>query len=217
MGGAVVVVPLPGLCPANWAGSPTLSSSTASPISPTASGGGGVNVVVACSHDGVVFEPVCEVRREAIVVDDDGWSMWLCVHPLDQLGYEDRMTAGSLTSADGVAWESHGDVLARHPRHLGRPRHPRHRRGLPRPPRRAVRRAPHAVRPPSPPRRQHPLLRRGRPPGRRPRPRHHARPGLATLRTRSRSAASRGPSRRTEGRRGVVQVAVSVLGTSGSR
>ena len=47
-----------------------------------------------------------------ITVGDDGYEMWLCCHPLDLPGHEDRMTTRRLTSRDGLAWEDHGEVLA---------------------------------------------------------------------------------------------------------
>jgi len=141
--------------------------------------GRGVSVVVARSKDGVTFEPVAEVAREAfgaesferpvlvplreggwrlylscatpgskhwwvdsltadtvaglpdgvrrrvhegdrdtgvkdpvVTVVEDGYEMWLCCHPLDEPGHEDRMTTRRLTSADGLEWEDHGEVLA---------------------------------------------------------------------------------------------------------
>jgi hypothetical protein len=48
-----------------------------------------------------VKDPV--VRRDA-----DGWRAWLCCHPLDVPGAEDRMTTAFATSPDGVAWTWHG-------------------------------------------------------------------------------------------------------------
>ena len=47
-----------------------------------------------------------------ITVGDDGYEMWLCCHPLDEPGHEDRMTTRRLTSADGLDWQDHGEVLA---------------------------------------------------------------------------------------------------------
>jgi hypothetical protein len=44
-----------------------------------------------------------------------GWDMWLCCHPLDEVGHEDRMTTRHLTSADGLDWTDHGEVLAGRP------------------------------------------------------------------------------------------------------
>ena len=44
--------------------------------------------------------------------DSTAWSMWLCCHPLDVAGAEDRMTTRWLTSDDGLEWTDRGEVLA---------------------------------------------------------------------------------------------------------
>lgn len=49
------------------------------------------------------------------VTPDRGWQMWLCCHPLEQPGHEDRMSTRHLTSDDGLAWVDHGEVLAGRP------------------------------------------------------------------------------------------------------
>lgn len=46
-----------------------------------------------------------------------GWEMWLCVHPLDRVGHEDRMTTRYLVSDDGLSWTDRGEVLAGRPGH----------------------------------------------------------------------------------------------------
>jgi hypothetical protein len=46
---------------------------------------------------------------------DGRWHAWLCCHPLDVPGAEDRMTAAYATSADGLDWTHHGTVLAGRP------------------------------------------------------------------------------------------------------
>ena len=51
-----------------------------------------------------VKDPV--IRRR-----EDGWHAWVCCHPLDVPGEEDRMTTAHATSADGLAWTWHGTVL----------------------------------------------------------------------------------------------------------
>jgi len=51
------------------------------------------------------------VKDPVIVVDDAGWRMWVCCHPLDVPGAEDRMTTRYATSRDGLSWELHGRVL----------------------------------------------------------------------------------------------------------
>ncbi len=55
-----------------------------------------------------VKDPV--IRRRA-----DGWHAWICCHPLDEPGEEDRMTTAHATSPDGLAWDWHGTVLRGRP------------------------------------------------------------------------------------------------------
>lgn len=180
---AVVVVPAPEPGPGNWAGAAAavlhegtfwLAYRVRRPIIE----GRGVSVVVARSADGVAFEPVAEVRREAfgaasferpalvplpgggwrlylscatpgskhwwiealdaatpaelpegrrtvvlpgsdtaavkdpvVAVDETGWRMWICRHPLTDAGHEDRMETDFATSDDGLRWCVHGPVL----------------------------------------------------------------------------------------------------------
>lgn len=52
------------------------------------------------------------VKDPVVLVDEDGWRMWVCVHPLTDPGHEDRMTTAFATSADGLHWDWHGTVLA---------------------------------------------------------------------------------------------------------
>lgn len=51
-----------------------------------------------------VKDPV--VRRHG-----DRWEAWVCCHPLDQRGEEDRMTTAYATSDDGLEWRWQRDVL----------------------------------------------------------------------------------------------------------
>jgi hypothetical protein len=44
-----------------------------------------------------------------------GWHAWVCCHPLDEPGEEDRMSTAYATSADGLAWHRQGTVLAGRP------------------------------------------------------------------------------------------------------
>jgi hypothetical protein len=46
------------------------------------------------------------VRREG-----DGWLAWICCHPLDRPGQEDRMHTRLATSDDGLRWTWRGTVL----------------------------------------------------------------------------------------------------------
>jgi len=55
-----------------------------------------------------VKDPVIRRRR-------DGWHAWICCHPLDEPGEEDRMTTAYATSHDGLAWDWHGTVLRGRP------------------------------------------------------------------------------------------------------
>jgi len=55
-----------------------------------------------------VKDPV--VQRRA-----DGWHAWVCCHPLDVAGEEDRMTTAHAVSQDGLAWRWRGTVLAPRP------------------------------------------------------------------------------------------------------
>ncbi len=55
-----------------------------------------------------VKDPV--IRRR-----DGRWQAWICCHPLDEPGEEDRMTTAYATSGDGVAWEWHGTALSPRP------------------------------------------------------------------------------------------------------
>jgi hypothetical protein len=52
------------------------------------------------------------VKDPVIVKGADGWHLWLCCHPLDDPGHEDRMTTRYLTSHDGLSWTDRGEVLA---------------------------------------------------------------------------------------------------------
>ena len=57
-------------------------------------------------------DAVTAVKDPVITVDTDGtWHMWVCCHPLDIPGAEDRMWTAYATSADGLDWVTRGDVL----------------------------------------------------------------------------------------------------------
>jgi hypothetical protein len=45
----------------------------------------------------------------------DGWRMWVCCHPLDVPGAEDRMTTRLAHSSDGLSWRLGATVLAPRP------------------------------------------------------------------------------------------------------
>jgi hypothetical protein len=51
------------------------------------------------------------VKDPVVVVGEDGWRMWVCCHPLTQVGHEDRMVTAYATSKDGLWWRWHGEAL----------------------------------------------------------------------------------------------------------
>jgi hypothetical protein len=52
------------------------------------------------------------VKDPIVAVSGDGtWRAWICCHPLTEPGEEDRMTTAYAASADGLAWDWHGEVL----------------------------------------------------------------------------------------------------------
>jgi hypothetical protein len=56
------------------------------------------------------------VKDPVVRVGDDGrWRAWICCHPLEDPGEEDRMTTAYATSTDGLAWRWHGTALAGRP------------------------------------------------------------------------------------------------------
>ncbi|MGY2701471.1 hypothetical protein [Nocardioides sp. HB32] len=55
------------------------------------------------------------VKDPVVEQTPGGWQMWLCCHPLTEAGQEDRMATRLLTSADGLAWDDQGEVLAGRP------------------------------------------------------------------------------------------------------
>ena len=61
--------------------------------------------VFAGSSEMGVKDPV--VRRSS-----GRWQAWICCHPLDQPGEEDRMTTAYATSDDGLDWQWHGMALS---------------------------------------------------------------------------------------------------------
>jgi hypothetical protein len=55
------------------------------------------------------------VKDPVIRVADGRWHAWVCCHPLDKPGEEDRMTTAYATSQDGLAWAWRGTALAGRP------------------------------------------------------------------------------------------------------
>jgi hypothetical protein len=55
------------------------------------------------------------VKDPVIRRADDGWHAWICCHPLDLPGEEDRMITAYATSGDGLEWIWRGTALAPRP------------------------------------------------------------------------------------------------------
>jgi hypothetical protein len=51
------------------------------------------------------------VKDPVILRDGPLWRMWVCCHPLDRPGHEDRMVTRHAISRDGLAWTDRGEVL----------------------------------------------------------------------------------------------------------
>ncbi|MFC4494780.1 hypothetical protein ACFPA8_11615 [Streptomyces ovatisporus] len=66
---------------------------------------------------GAPLRPVFRGDRDTAVKDpvirwrDGRWEAWLCCHPLDRPGEEDRMFTAYATSGDGLHWQWRGPVL----------------------------------------------------------------------------------------------------------
>jgi hypothetical protein len=72
---------------------------------------------LADADPGMVFpgDETMGVKDPVIRRADGRWHAWICCHPLDDPGEEDRMTTAYATSGDGLEWEWHGTVLAGRP------------------------------------------------------------------------------------------------------
>lgn len=55
------------------------------------------------------------VKDPVIHQGPEGWRAWICVHPLDEEGEEDRMSTAYATSEDGLQWRWHRTVFAGRP------------------------------------------------------------------------------------------------------
>lgn len=55
------------------------------------------------------------VKDPVIERTGSGWRAWICCHPLDEPGEEDRMTTAFATSDDGLDWRWHGTALGPRP------------------------------------------------------------------------------------------------------
>ena len=55
------------------------------------------------------------VKDPIVRLVEGRWHAWICCHPLDVPGAEDRMSSAYATSDDGLAWRWHGTVLRGRP------------------------------------------------------------------------------------------------------
>jgi hypothetical protein len=55
------------------------------------------------------------VKDPIVRLVDGRWHAWICCHPLDVPGAEDRMSTAYATSEDGLEWRWHGTVLRGRP------------------------------------------------------------------------------------------------------
>jgi hypothetical protein len=70
--------------------------------------GAPVRPVFRGDRNTAVKDPVIRRRGES-------WEAWLCCHPLDEPGAEDRMFTAYATSRDGLRWQWQGTVLTGRP------------------------------------------------------------------------------------------------------
>ncbi|MEU8324219.1 hypothetical protein AB0C33_38175 [Nonomuraea sp. NPDC048881] len=83
-----------------------------------------IGVVEAASPEGLAgadVRPVLTgdartgVKDPVIRYDGTGWRAWICCHPLETPGAEDRMSTAYATSRDGLNWRPRGTVLTGRP------------------------------------------------------------------------------------------------------
>jgi hypothetical protein len=55
------------------------------------------------------------VKDPIVRLVDGRWHAWICCHPLNEPGAEDRMSSAYATSDDGLEWRWHGTVLGGRP------------------------------------------------------------------------------------------------------
>ncbi len=65
-------------------------------------------VVAGDRHEGL--------KDPVVICDGTDWHMWVCSHPLDEPGREDRMSTLYMRSHDGITWTRVGVALAPRPR-----------------------------------------------------------------------------------------------------
>lgn len=52
------------------------------------------------------------IKDPVVCYDGTRWQAWVCCHPLDEPGEEDRMSTAHTTSTDGVSWQPLHTVLS---------------------------------------------------------------------------------------------------------
>jgi hypothetical protein len=110
---AIVVLPDGGWrLYACWGGPQNTAWSIAVIDSPTLAGLASAPFTTTLERD-----PLTAVKDPIVVRDGDAWRAWVCCHPLDEPGEEDRMSSAFATSRDGLEWEWEGTVLAGTPDH----------------------------------------------------------------------------------------------------
>lgn len=67
-------------------------------------------IVLPGDAEAAYKDPVVQVGDEY-----NPWRMWVCRHPLDRVGHEDRMTTWLATSSDGLEWALECEVLTGRP------------------------------------------------------------------------------------------------------
>lgn len=69
------------------------------------------NLAASCRTVVLPGNDAYAVKDPVITCRNGRWEMWVCRHPLADVGHEDRMSTDYLTSADGLVWMNHGEVL----------------------------------------------------------------------------------------------------------
>lgn len=63
-------------------------------------------------HTVLANDPTAAYKDPVVMADGSQWRMWVCRHPLDIPGAEDRMSTWFATSLDGLDWHLEREVLA---------------------------------------------------------------------------------------------------------
>ena len=63
----------------------------------------------------VIADERIAVKDPIVRGGNGGWEAWICCHPLDEEGEEDRMYTARATSGDGIEWQWQGAMLEPQP------------------------------------------------------------------------------------------------------